>query len=71
MGIESLPIKIGSPTLAMPGYDVQVLSEDGNHEIYIKPLPLKNVPNIINDYIQVNLQKNYLTKLVAANIKLF
>ena len=42
-----------------------------NHEIYIKPLPLKNVPNIINDYIQVNLQKNYVTKLVAANIKLF
>ena len=42
-----------------------------NHEIYIKPLPLKNVPNIINDYIQVNLQKNYVTKLVTANIKLF
>ena len=42
-----------------------------NHEIYIKPLPLKNVPGIINDYIEVNLQKNYVTKLVAANIKLF
>ena len=42
-----------------------------NHEIYIKPLPLKNVPGIINDYIQVNLQKNYVTKLVTANIKLF
>ena len=42
-----------------------------NHEIYIKPLPLKNVPGIINDYIKVNLQKNYVTKLVAANIKLF
>ena len=42
-----------------------------NHEIYIKPLPVKNVPGIINDYIQVNLQKNYVTKLVAANIKLF
>lgn len=42
-----------------------------NHEIYIKPLPLKNVPSIINDYIEVNLQKNYVTKLVAANIKLF
>ena len=41
------------------------------HEIYIKPLPLKNVPGIINDYIEVNLQKNYVTKLVAANIKLF
>ena len=42
-----------------------------NHEIYIKPLPVKNVPGIINDYIQVKLQKNYVTKLVAANIKLF
>ena len=42
-----------------------------NHKIYIKPLPLKNVPGIINDYIEVNLQKNYVTKLVAANIKLF
>ena len=42
-----------------------------NHEIYIKPLPLKNVPGIINDYIKINLQKNYVTKLVAANIKLF
>ena len=42
-----------------------------NHEIYIKPLPLKNVPDIINDYIKINLQKNYVTKLVAANIKLF
>ena len=41
------------------------------HEIYIKPLPLKNVSGIINDYIQVNLQKNYVTKLVTANIKLF
>ena len=42
-----------------------------NHEIYIKPLPLKNVPGIINDYIQVNVQKNYVTKLITANIKLF
>ena len=42
-----------------------------NHEIYIKPLPLKNVPGIINDYIKINLQKNYVTKLVTANIKLF
>ena len=42
-----------------------------NHEIYIKPLPLKSIPGIINDYIQVKLQKNYVTKLVDANIKLF
>ncbi|MBZ0130641.1 MAG: propionyl-CoA synthetase [Rhodobacteraceae bacterium] len=33
MGIEHLPVKIGSPTVAMPGYDVQILDEAG------KPLP--------------------------------
>jgi propionyl-CoA synthetase len=30
MGIEPLPIKPGSPTVAMPGYDVRVLSEEGD-----------------------------------------
>lgn len=29
MGIEKLPVKYGSPCLAMPGYDVQILAEDG------------------------------------------
>ena len=28
MGIEALPIKKGSPTVAMPGYNIDVLSED-------------------------------------------
>ncbi len=32
-GIELLPIKLGSPTVPMPGYDVQIL-DDGGH-----PLP--------------------------------
>jgi propionyl-CoA synthetase len=32
-GIELLPIKLGSPTVPMPGYDVQILSESG------EPLP--------------------------------
>ena len=56
MGIENLPIKIGSPTLAMPGYDVQVLSEDGNEvspgtlgAISIKlPLPPGSLPTLWN-----------------------
>ena len=30
MGIEPMEIKPGSPTVAMPGYDVRVLSEDGD-----------------------------------------
>ncbi len=29
LGIEQLPVKPGSPTRAVPGYDVQVLGEDG------------------------------------------
>lgn len=29
LGIEELPIKLGSPTVAMPGYDIQVLDEGG------------------------------------------
>jgi len=28
-GIELLPVKLGSPTLPLPGYDVQILAEDG------------------------------------------
>ena len=28
-GIELLPVKLGSPTVPMPGYDVQILSETG------------------------------------------
>ena len=30
MGLEPLPVKIGSPSVAMPGYDVQVLDEGGH-----------------------------------------
>ena len=29
LGVERLPVKPGSPTVAMPGYDVQVLDEEG------------------------------------------
>jgi propionyl-CoA synthetase len=29
MGIEQLPIKPGSPTVAVPGYDIRVLDDDG------------------------------------------
>lgn len=33
IGIEHMPVKLGSPTVAMPGYDVQILDEAG------QPLP--------------------------------
>ncbi|PZQ47754.1 MAG: propionyl-CoA synthetase [Rhodovulum sulfidophilum] len=29
VGIENLPVKLGSPTLPMPGYDVRILSAEG------------------------------------------
>jgi len=55
-GIEALPVKIGSPTVAMPGYDVQILDE-GGHEvpagtlgaIAVKlPLPPGTLPTLWN-----------------------
>jgi len=54
LGIEELPIKPGSPTVAMPGYDVQILSEDGSQmpagemgNIVIKlPLPPSCLPSL-------------------------
>ena len=30
IGIEQLPVRPGSPTVPMPGYDVQVLDEEGD-----------------------------------------
>ncbi|MGY6410595.1 MAG: propionyl-CoA synthetase [Alkalilacustris sp.] len=54
MGYERLPIKIGSPSVAMPGYDVQVLDEGGHPvppgtlgAIAIKlPLPPGTLPTL-------------------------
>jgi propionyl-CoA synthetase len=55
-GLEALPVKIGSPTVPMPGYDVQIL-DDGGHPvaagelgaIAIKlPLPPGTLPTLWN-----------------------
>ena len=56
LGIEKLPIKVGSPTVPMPGYDVKVLDEDGNEvssgelgALAIKlPLPPGTLPTLWN-----------------------
>ncbi|MBV1868217.1 MAG: AMP-binding protein, partial [Marinosulfonomonas sp.] len=56
MGIEPLPVKLGSPSVAMPGYDVQILDEDGHPmkpgelgSIVVKlPLPPGNLPTLWN-----------------------
>jgi len=65
-GIEALPVKIGSPTVAMPGYDVQILNDAGdpvaNGElgaIAIKlPLPPGTLPTLWN--AADRFQKSYL-----------
>ncbi len=56
VGIEVLPVKTGSPTVAMPGYDVQILDEGGHvvedgtlGAIAIRlPLPPGTLPTLWN-----------------------
>ncbi|MDA8434644.1 MAG: propionyl-CoA synthetase [Actinomycetales bacterium] len=56
-GLEPMPIKPGSPTVVMPGYDVQVLDENGvpvgpgeEGNICIRlPLPPGTLPTLWND----------------------
>ena len=67
MGIEPLPVKIGSPSVAMPGYDVQVLDEGGHPvapgtlgAIAVKlPLPPGALPTLWN--AEDRYRKSYLT----------
>ena len=56
LGIEELPVKLGSPSVPMPGYDVRILDE-GGHElpagelgaIAVKlPLPPGTLPTLWN-----------------------
>jgi propionyl-CoA synthetase len=57
VGIEQLPVKPGSPTKAVPGYDVRVLDEDGSEcppdkegAIVIRlPLPPGCLPTLYKD----------------------
>ncbi|MEM9350623.1 MAG: propionyl-CoA synthetase [Pseudomonadota bacterium] len=56
MGIEKLPVKLGSPSVPMPGYDVQILSDEGHPlgagelgAIAVKlPLPPGTLPTLWN-----------------------
>ncbi|MDG1520358.1 MAG: propionyl-CoA synthetase, partial [Yoonia sp.] len=65
-GIEALPVKIGSPTVAMPGYDVQILDDAGHPvaagelgAIAIKlPLPPGTLPTLWN--AGERFEKSYL-----------
>ncbi|MCX7558896.1 propionyl-CoA synthetase [Sulfitobacter sp. F26204] len=66
-GLEALPVKIGSPTVPMPGYDVHILDETGHPQkpgelgaIAIKlPLPPGTLPTLWN--ATDRFQKSYLT----------
>jgi propionyl-CoA synthetase len=57
MGLEPLPIKPGSPTKPLPGWDVRILAPDGNQvapgvdgAIVVKlPMPPGSLPTLWND----------------------
>ena len=67
VGLGTLPVKVGSPTVPMPGYDVQILDEGGNPmpdgelgAIAVKlPLP----PGCLNTlwHAEERFRKSYLT----------
>ena len=67
LGLEALPIKVGSPSVPMPGYDVQILGEDGAPvpdgelgAIAIRlPLPPGTLPTLWN--AEDRFKKSYLT----------
>lgn len=66
-GLEALPVKIGSPTVPMPGYDVHILDEAGHPQkpgelgaIAIKlPLPPGTLPTLWQ--ATDRFRKSYLT----------
>ncbi|MEM7497564.1 MAG: propionyl-CoA synthetase [Pseudomonadota bacterium] len=68
MGLEPQPFKTGSPTLPMPGYDLQILDEGGNEvaagqlgAIALKlPLPPGTLPTLWGN--DARFQKSYLER---------
>lgn len=66
VGIEHLPVKVGSPSVAMPGYDIHILDEAGKElprgelgAIAVKlPLPPGTLPTLWN--AEERFRKAYL-----------
>ncbi|MFN3937334.1 MAG: propionyl-CoA synthetase [Gemmobacter sp.] len=66
VGLELLPVKLGSPSVPMPGYDIQVLDEGGHPlpagtlgSIAVKlPLPPGTLPTLWN--AEARFRKAYL-----------
>ncbi|MCC5984353.1 MAG: propionyl-CoA synthetase [Rhodobacteraceae bacterium] len=67
VGLEQLPVKVGSPSVPMPGHEIHILDEGGNPlppgelgAIAIKlPLPPGTLPNLWN--AEERFRKSYLT----------
>lgn len=67
IGIEKMPVKHGSPTVPMPGYDLQVLDDEGHEaprgklgNIVLKlPLPPGCLPTLWND--EARFREAYLS----------
>jgi propionyl-CoA synthetase len=68
VGLGALPVKPGSPTKAVPGYDVRVLAEDGGEmkagdigAIVIRlPMPPSCLPTLWNN--DAGYEKSYLSR---------
>ncbi len=69
LGVEQLPVKPGSPTLPMPGYDIHILDEEGRRvttpgtigAIVVKlPLPPSCLPTLWN--ADDRFRQAYLTR---------
>ena len=68
MGLEPQPVKVGSATFPVPGYDIQVLDDEGKAcdpgttgNIVVKlPLPPSCFPSLWND--DERFRKSYLSK---------
>ena len=68
MGIEPHPVKNGSPTVPMPGYNVQVLDDEGNtckpgetgNIVIHLPLPPSCLPTLWND--NERFKQSYLSR---------
>ncbi|WP_350335191.1 propionyl-CoA synthetase [Coralliovum pocilloporae] len=68
LGLGILPIKLGSPTVAMPGYDVQIVDDEGHQieagvlgNIVVKlPLPPGCLPTLWNN--EARFRDSYLNE---------
>ena len=67
VGIELLPVKLGSPSVPLPGYDMKILDDEGNElppgelGAIVTPLPLPpgTFPNLWN--AEERFKKSYLS----------